>query len=187
MQQTFFAIVISILLLSCSNTEKSKEKSDEKEANAKNLIQFVNPFIGTRNMGHTFPGAAAPFGMVQLSPETANEPMFIDGQYNRATYAYCSGYQYDDNTIFGFSHTHFSGTGHSDLGDFRVMPTIGELQLQPGEKDIPKSGYHSQFDHKNEYAEPAYYSVLLDDYNIKAELTATERVGFHQYTFPKNG
>jgi predicted alpha-1,2-mannosidase len=185
MQQTFFAIVISILLLSCSNTEKSKEKSDEKEANAKNLIQFVNPFIGTRNMGHTFPGAAAPFGMVQLSPETANEPMFIDGQYNRATYAYCSGYQYDDNTIFGFSHTHFSGTGHSDLGDFRVMPTIGELQLQPGEKDIPKSGYHSQFDHKNEYAEPAYYSVLLDDYNIKAELTATERVGFHQYTFPK--
>ena len=94
-------------------------------------------------------------------------------------------YQYEDTTIFGFSHTHFSGTGHSDLGDFLIMPTTGKLQLEPGDKDISGSGYHSEYSHDNEYAEPAYYKVKLDDYNIVAELTASERVGFHQYTFPK--
>lgn len=150
-----------------------------------NLIQYVNPFIGTRNMGHTFPGATAPFGMVQLSPETNYQPMFLaDGSYNKDTYRYCSGYQYDDRTIFGFSHTHFSGTGHSDLGDFLVMPTRGGLQLEPGHAATPRSGYHSQFSHANEDAEPGYYRVHLDDYDILAELTASDRVGFHRYTFP---
>ena len=152
----------------------------------KNLIQFVNPFIGTKNMGHTFPGATTPFGMVQLSPETNQQPMFINGKYNPDTYKYCAGYQYDDSTIFGFSHTHFSGTGHSDLGDFLIMPTIGKLNLEPGDANIPQSGYHSQFSHKNEFAEPGFYKVKLDDYNILAELTASDRVGFHQYTFPKS-
>lgn len=149
--------------------------------------QIVNPFVGTKNMGHTFPGATTPFGMVQLSPETNAQPMFTkDGKYNPETYKYCGGYQYDDTTLFGFSHTHLSGTGHSDLGDFLIMPTTGALQLNPGTANEPKSGYHSQFSHKNESATPGYYSVLLDDYNIKAELTATDRVGFHQYTFPKS-
>ena len=136
-------------------------------------------------MGHTFPGAAAPFGMVQLSPETNQEPFNKDGRYNPDTYAYCSGYQYADSTIFGFSHTHFSGTGHSDLGDFLIMPTTGALQLEPGEAGQAQSGFHSSFSHDNEEAEPGYYQVKLDDYNIHAELTASERVGFHQYTFPE--
>lgn len=154
--------------------------------NAQKLISYVNPMTGTKNMGHTFPGAAAPFGMVQLSPETNQEPYAKDGKYNPETYRYCSGYQYDDNTIFGFSHTHFSGVGHSDLGDFLVMPTTGQLNLEPGNKKNPGSGYHSQFSHQNEKAEAGYYKVFLDDYKVQAELTASERVGFHRYTFPKN-
>jgi len=160
--------------------------SQKESQNKQNFIQFVNPFIGTKKMGHTFPGATVPFGMVQLSPETNNPSMFKDGKYNAEVYKYCSGYQYDDQTIFGFSHTHFSGTGHSDLGDFLVMPTNGKLILEPGDTQKPRSGYHSQFSHETEYAEPAYYKVQLDDYKITAELTATERVGFHQYTFPKS-
>ena len=159
----------------------------QKESHIKqNYIQFVNPFIGTKKMGHTFPGATVPFGMVQLSPETNNPSMFKDGKYNGDVYKYCSGYQYEDQTIFGFSHTHFSGTGHSDLGDFLIMPTTGKLLLEPGDAQKPRSGYHSQFSHSNEYAEPAYYKVQLDDYNIITELTTTERVGLHQYTFPKS-
>ena len=98
---------------------------------AQNLTSYVNPFVGTKNMGHTFPGATTPFGMVQLSPETNQEPYAVNGKYNPETYRYCSGYQYEDRTIFGFSHTHFSGVGHSDLGDFLVMPTTGKLNLEP--------------------------------------------------------
>lgn len=152
---------------------------------SQDLIQYVNPFIGTKNMGHTFPGATAPFGMVQLSPETNQQNMFIDGKYNPDTYKYCAGYQYADSTIFGFSHTHFSGTGHSDLGDFLIMPTTGKLNLEPGNAKQSKSGYHSQFSHSTEEAIPGYYKVELEDYKITAELTATERVGYHKYTFPK--
>ncbi len=106
--------------------------------------------------------------------------------YNKDVYKYCAGYQYADNTIVGFSHTHFNGTGHSDLGDFLIMPTVGKLQLNPGTKDNPAGGYRSKFSHENESAKPGYYSVKLDDYNINVELTATEHVGFHKYTFPKS-
>ena len=179
----------SLVLAACQPTateEPVPEPAKKTTHKVVELIQHVNPFIGTHKMGHTFPGATAPFGMVQLSPETNSEPLFDeDGNYNKDTYKYCSGYQYADKTIFGFSHTHFSGTGHSDLGDFLVMPTHGRLQLEPGTADARYSGYHSQFSHDNEVAEPGYYSVELDDYNIKAELTASDRVGFHQYTFPK--
>ncbi len=179
----------SLLLAACQPTateEPVPEPAKKTTHKVVELIQHVNPFIGTHKMGHTFPGATAPFGMVQLSPETNSEPLFDeDGNYNKDTYKYCSGYQYADKTIFGFSHTHFSGTGHSDLGDFLVMPTHGRLQLEPGTADARYSGYHSQFSHDNEVAEQGYYSVELDDYNIKAELTASDRVGFHQYTFPK--
>lgn len=150
----------------------------------KQLIDYVNPFIGTQNMGHTFPGATAPFGMVQLSPETNQVPMFNDkGEYNKKTYEYCAGYQYSDSTIFGFAHTHMSGTGHADLGDFLIMPTTGELTLEPGTADLSQNGFHSSFRHETENAKPGYYEVELDDYNIKAQLTATERVGYHKYTF----
>jgi predicted alpha-1,2-mannosidase len=149
-----------------------------------NLLPFVNPLIGTQRMGHAYPGASVPFGMVQLSPDTDTVSYEKDGKYNSEVYAYCSGYQYDDPTIVGFSHTHFSGTGHSDLGDFLIMPTTGPLQLNPGTADHPESGYRSAYSHANEVAEPAYYKVLLDDDGILAELTATTRVGFHRYTFP---
>lgn len=152
---------------------------------AQNLISYVNPMVGTRNMGHTFPGATAPFGMVQLSPETNQVPYAIDGKYNPDTYRYCSGYQFDDKTIFGFAHTHFSGVGHSDLGDFLMMPTTGKLNLEPGDAKTPGSGYYSMFSHANEHTEPGYYKVFLDSYGVQAELTASERVGFHRYTFPK--
>jgi len=153
---------------------------------AQNFIRYVNPLIGTRKMGHTFPGATVPFGSVQLSPDTDQQPYLIGGKYNKDTYKYCAGYQYDDKTIVGFAHTHFSGTGHSDLGDFLIMPTTGELQLEPGAKDNPKSGFRSAFSHENELAEPNYYRVKLDDDNILAEMTTTTRTGFHQYTFPKS-
>lgn len=145
--------------------------------------KFVDPMIGTAKMGHTYPGATVPFGSVQLSPDTDTIPYAVNGRYNPEVYKYCAGYQYEDNTIVGFSHTHFSGTGHSDLGDFLIMPTTGELKLNPGTEANPDSGYRSRFSHKNEQASPGYYSVLLEDYNIKAEMTATTRVGMHQYTF----
>ncbi|MGN6540210.1 MAG: GH92 family glycosyl hydrolase [Ginsengibacter sp.] len=150
-----------------------------------NLVQYVQPIIGTQRMGHTFPGATVPFGMVQLSPDTDTIPYETNGHYNPDVYKYCAGYQYDDKTIVGFSHTHFSGTGHSDLGDFLIMPTVGKLHLNPGTADNPGSGFRSRYSHKTEVAEADYYKVKLDDYNILAELTTTARVGFHQYTFPK--
>ena len=151
-----------------------------------NYVRYVNPLIGTQKMGHTYPGATVPFGSVQLSPDTDQQPHNIGGKYNKDAYKYCAGYQYDDRSIVGFSHTHFSGTGHSDLGDFLIMPTVGDLQLEPGSKNDPSSGFRSAFSHSNETAEPAYYKVRLDDHNILAEMTATTRVGFHQYTFPQS-
>jgi predicted alpha-1,2-mannosidase len=149
------------------------------------LIQYVKPIIGTQRMGHTYPGATVPFGMVQLSPETDTASYVLNGKYNPDVYKYCAGYQYDDKTIVGFSHTHFSGTGHSDLGDILIMPITGKLQLNPGTADKPFSGYRSAFSHQNEVSEANYYKVKLDDHNITAELTTTTRVGIHQYTFPK--
>ncbi len=153
-------------------------------AQQKQLVQYVKPIIGTQRMGHTYPGATVPFGMVQLSPETDTIPFSVNGKYVPEVYKYCAGYQYDDKTIVGFSHTHFSGTGHSDLGDFLIMPSVGDLQLTPGTAADPKSGFRSTFSHANETAQAGYYKVLLDEGNITAELTATTRVGFHQYTFP---
>ncbi len=153
---------------------------------SENLVQYVKPIIGTQRMGHVFPGATVPFGMVQLSPETDSVSYDLNGHYNPDVYKYCAGYQYDDKTITGFSHTHFSGTGHSDLGDFLIMPTVGPLKLNPGTADKPGSGYRSAFSHDNEVSEANYYRVKLDAYNILAEMTTTTRVGFHQYTFPKS-
>lgn len=149
------------------------------------LVKYVKPLIGTEKMGHTYPGATVPFGAVQLSPDTDTIPYEVNGKYNGEVYKYCAGYKYEDKTIVGFSHTHFSGTGHSDLGDFLIMPTQGKLQLNPGTASNTKSGYRSAFSHQNEVAEAGYYKVKLDDDDITAELTATTRVGMHQYTFNK--
>ena len=155
-------------------------------AQSKQPVDFVNPLIGTQKMGHTFPGACLPFGMVQLSPDTDTLPYQVNGKYNPDVYRYCAGYQYDDKSIVGFSHTHLSGTGHSDLGDFLIMPGTGEVHLNPGVAGKPGSGYRSSYSHNSEKASPGYYAVKLEDYQIKAELTASERVGFHRYTFPKS-
>ncbi len=138
----------------------------------------VDPMIGAGGDGHTFPGATVPFGMIQLSPDTAM-PDF------KHAYKWAAGYQYGDHSILGFSHTHFSGSGHSDLGDVLLMPGVGAPQLDPGDPDKPGSGYRSRFDHKSEVAHAGYYAVTLKDSNVRVELTASERVGWHRYTFPR--
>ena len=149
------------------------------------VSKYVNPMIGTTGMGHCFPGACAPFGAVQLSPDTDTIPHNVGGKYQTHVYDYCAGYQYTDNTIVGFSHTHLSGTGHSDLGDILLMPQTGALQLNPGTREDPDGGYRQRFSHDTEHAGPGYYEVTLADSGVRAQLTATQRVGVHQYTFPK--
>jgi predicted alpha-1,2-mannosidase len=138
--------------------------------------QYVDPFIGTAGHGHTFPGATMPFGMAQLSPDTRLTGW--DG---------CSGYHYSDDIIYGFSHTHLSGTGISDYGDILLMPTVGDVYLTAKNGEQPddiKKGYASRFTHQNETAQPGYYAVRLEDDKILAELTTTKRAGFHRYTYP---
>ncbi|MDF9831331.1 putative alpha-1,2-mannosidase [Parabacteroides sp. PF5-6] len=151
---------------------------------AREKASYVNPMIGTEKMGHVFPGACVPHGIVQLSPDTDTIPHNINGAYQADAYRYCAGYQYDDRTIVGFSHTHLSGTGHSDLGDILIMPVTGAIKSNPGTATDPDSGYRSRFSHETEKASPGYYEVMLDDYGVKAQLTATERVGIHRYCFP---
>lgn len=151
---------------------------------AQRPADYVNPIIGTNGMGHTFPGACSPFGLIQLSPDTDTIPHNVNGKYQSKAYEYCAGYQYSDKTIVGFSHTHLSGTGHSDLGDILIMPATGDLKLNPGRAEKPDEGYRSRFEHSTEKVAPGYYEVMLKDYNIKAQLTATPRVGIHKYTFP---
>ena len=143
--------------------------------NKNNLTQYVNPFIGTGGHGHTFPGVVLPNGMVQLSPDTRMKGWDA-----------CSGYHYSDSTIIGFTHTHLSGTGIGDYGDILIMPMVDCEEINRGEENIYRSGYRSRFSHNKEVSVPGYYSVILDDYNIKAELTATTRTGLHRYTFPKS-
>jgi len=137
------------------------------------ILRWVDPRIGTGGHGHCFPGAAVPFGAVQLSPDTYN-----DG------WDWCSGYHISDTSIMGFSHTHLSGTGCGDLLDFLVMAGTGPAKIVPGTRENPETGYRSRFSHHDEVITPGFYSVLLKDYGIRAELTATERAGIHRYTFP---
>lgn len=139
------------------------------------LTRYVNPFIGTGGHGHTFPGATVPFGMVQLSPDTRIDNW--DGS---------SGYHYSDSNIFGFSHTHLSGTGIPDYCDVLFMPMLGEPAFFAKDGDKSVNGYASKFSHSKEHAEPGYYRVTLEDDNILAEMTATRRTGLHRYTFPKS-
>src|SRR3989344_1595146 len=135
-----------------------------------NYSQYIDPMIGTGGHGHTFPGVTVPFGMVQLSPDTR-----IDGSWDG-----CSGYHNSDSIIYGFSHTHLSGTGCSDYGDIMLMPMMG---LASWDNKI----YSSKYSHKNEKARAGFYSVKLDDDDIDVELTSTTRVGLHKYTFNKDG
>ena len=156
-----FIILFSIIFYSCNTNIEP--------------VNYVNPFIGTGGHGHTFPGATVPFGMVQLSPDTRLEGW--DG---------CSGYHYSDSIIYGFSHTHLSGTGVADYCDILFMPTTEKYYLKNGYKDDIETGYGSRFSKKTEFASPGFYAVKLDDYEIFVELTSTNRAGFHKYSFPKN-
>jgi len=166
MKIQFYAFFVSIFLLfSCYFLPKIKNGKKNKQ-----LINYVNPFIGTGGHGHTFPGATLPFGMMQLSPDTR-----LDGWDG------CSGYHYTDNEIYGFSHTHLSGTGVSDYGDILLMPTNKAI-LNNGSDG--KEGYKSKFSHENEIAEPGFYKVLLENTNIDVELTVSKRSGLHKYQFP---
>lgn len=151
-------------LLSISSCTKTTDATD--------YSSFVNPFIGTGGHGHTFPGAIVPHGMIQPSPDTR-----IDG------WDACSGYYYADSTINGFSHTHLSGTGCCDYGDVLLMPTVGEQRLG---NQGDQMAYASAFSHERETAEPGYYSVFLDTYQVQAELSATKRAAIHRYTFPES-
>jgi predicted alpha-1,2-mannosidase len=155
--------VLSILIIAgCGNIHSDSD-----------ILDFVDPFIGTNGHGHVFPGAAFPFGMVQLSPDTRKD-----------NWDACSGYHYSDSVILGFSHTHLSGTGVGDYGDIRFMPGTGGVRIRPGGDGNPGSGYQSRFSHKNEKAYPGYYQVFLEDAGINAEFTVSPRCGFHQYSFP---
>lgn len=169
--------------MACAATAAAEAKTAETADG--DILRYVNPFIGTNGMGHTYPGATTPFGWVQLSPDTDTVPHNVAGKYCPEAYAYCAGYRYGDSTIVGFSHTHMSGTGHSDLGDILLMPAVGEIRLNPGTADRPESGYRSRFSHNSEKASPGSYEVMLDDYGIRAELTATPRCGIHRYTYPQ--
>ena len=145
-----------------------------QKATSESLTKYVDPIIGSAKHGHVFVGANVPYGAVQLGPNNIFEG-----------WDWCSGYNYSSNTITGFAHTHLSGTGIGDLGDISIMPATGKLIVEKGQKDNLENGYVSTFSHNNETAKAGYYSVWLDKYDVKAELTATERVGFHQYTFKK--
>lgn len=151
-------------MAACTQTSTSQDYTD-----------FVNPFIGTGGHGHTYPGAVVPNGMIQPSPDTRIY------QWDA-----CSGYYYNDSTINGFSHTHLSGTGCGDYGDVLLMPTVGKQDYQAMGSKSQQMAYASAFSHQNEMAQPGYYSVMLDRYNVKAELTATKRAAIHRYTFPQS-
>lgn len=161
-------VLLMCVLVSCKDTTK-------QNVSILNLTQYVDPYIGTGDHGHVFLGANVPFGMVQLGPTNITEG-----------WDWTSGYHYSDSTIWGFSHTHLSGTGIGDLCDVVFMPVIGNPTLGKGDiKDI-NSGMYSFFNRKTEKVVPGYYAVHLDRYGIDVELTATKRVGFHKYTFPKS-
>ena len=139
------------------------------------LTKYVNPLIGSGGHGHVFVGASLPFGMVQVGPTSINQG-----------WDWCSGYHRDEATVIGFSHTHLSGTGIGDMFDITVMPVTGDVVYARGSMDEPESGLWSMADRSQEIAEVGYYSVPLERYGIKAELTATARVGLHRYTFPES-
>ena len=140
------------------------------------LTRYVNPLVGTDFHGHTYPGAIAPFGQIQPSPDTRLEGW--DG---------CSAFHYSDDTLYGFSHTHLSGTGCEDYGDVLVMPVMAEGDSWHFSPKMPQTEFRSKFSHRSEKATPGYYRVVLDRNRIMAELTATERVAAHRYSFPRNG
>lgn len=145
-----------------------------------NFTKYVDPFIGTADHGHVFLGANVPSGAVQLGPSNIMQKW---DKFNG--WDWCSGYNYKSEEILGFTHTHLSGTGIGDLNDILILPANGAVQTTAMQFGKPESGYGSNFSHQNEICRPGYYKAYLDKYKVTAELTATERVGFHQYQFNK--
>ena len=164
--------LLPLLLAAVQATAENDPKP--AQISRKGILQWVDTRIGTAGHGHTFMGVAAPFGAVQLGP----------GNFNKG-WDWCSGYHASDSICIGFAHLHLNGTGCSDTGDLIFMPTTGTPQVCPGSQEDPDSGYASRYSHQRETVTPAYYRLHLDDYGIEAELTATERVGFHRYGFPE--
>ena len=158
------AICLTFFAYSCATPEKTENKTD--------FTAYVDPYIGSGEHGHVFVGANVPFGAVQVGPQN-----IFKG------WDWCSGYHYSDSIIIGFSHTHLSGTGCSDLGDILLMPYTGEVRTARGEQDNIEGAASSYYKHANEAVAPGYYSLLMDN-GVKAELTATERVALHRYTYP---
>lgn len=158
----------SCFLLAAGNGVAQRDYSKSE-----GLLQYVDLYIGSGYHGHVFVGTSVPYGMVQLGPNNIHKG-----------WDWCSGYHYSDSILIGFSHTHLNGTGCTDLGDILIMP-LNEIRTPRGNQNDIRDGYASRYSHDNETARPEYYSLLLDRYNIKAELTATDRVGFHRYTYPE--
>ncbi len=160
-----------ILLLSACSTTSQKQVQEER------ITNFVDPFIGTGGHGHTFPGAAYPFGQIQLSPDNGTQG-----------WDWCSGYNYSDSIVSGFSHLHLSGTGIGDLADISFLPVASEVTFQDGEKNADfVARYAGKYNHRQEIAKPGYYEMTLKNSGIKAEFTVTERAGLHRYSFPEGG
>ncbi|PKQ64204.1 sugar hydrolase [Labilibaculum filiforme] len=171
--QSTFKSLLAILLISTGLTACTNSKNEVNKGN--NYIQFVDPLIGSAGHGHVFVGASVPFGAIQAGPSN-----FHKG------WDWCSSYHYSDSIVKGFSHLHLSGTGCTDLGDFLLMPTVGELKMNPGTQENPENGYASYYSHETEKVEPGYYKVHLDTYNIDMEMTSSERVALHKITYPKS-
>ena len=162
-----FLLGLVTCLLSCINIKEDKKNHS--------LTDYVNPFIGTGGHGHTYPGATVPFGMLQVSPDNGI-----------SKWDWCSGYHYTDSITIGFSHLHLSGTGIGDLNDIRFMPINKEVDLTKEIKSRDDIPYKSTYTHQDEAAKPGYYSVVLQDHKIKAELSSTLRTAYHKYTYSKD-
>ena len=163
-------IITAILLVMFMGCKSMKYKNTITE----DFTKYVNPFVGTEGEGNTYPGAVAPFGLVQLSPDT-----------DKKSWRAPSGYEYTDSTLYGFSMTHFNGTGVPDLGDFLFVPSTGIPETQAGTKEHPEEGYMTLFTHQDEKASPGYYSLIIPEHAVKVELTATQRAGMMRFTFPE--
>ena len=159
--RNLFFVVAMALVTSCATSPQ--------------LSQYVDPKIGTGDHGHVFVGANVPFGMVQVGPTSIPQD-----------WDWCSGYHASDVSVIGFSHTHLSGTGIGDLFDITLMPVVGSVTYARGDGEDYASGMWSKADRSKEVAKVGYYSVPLERYGILAEMTATSRVGYHRYTFPKS-
>ncbi len=166
--KNIFFLVLTISWAACATNQSNIDAATDYAA-------YVNPYIGAGGHGHVFVGASAPFGMIQAGPQNIHKG-----------WDWCSGYHYSDSVIIGFTHTHLSGTGCTDLGDILVMPYTGEIRTRRGEQNDISNSCASYYKHANEKVAPNYYSLLMDN-GIQVELTASERVAMHKYHFPKEG